>query len=155
MKRLALLILAALPAIAADSPYRQGELSVSPFVSASTSNFEQFKEGYGVSVSYAYRRCWVVEARARHSGWDNSGQLIQDAGARVIGRYPVPHMRWAPYAYVGAGWDFLGETTRIETGIGLDRRLTDRISAYVEAGHVSGFRGDNYYLGSAGVKWTF
>ena len=139
----------------ADDFYSKGELSVSPFATIRTPNFEDFTEGYGVGVSYAYHRHWLIEGRALHDGFDIDGQTIGDIGGRIVGRLPLSNGRTAPYIFTGAGWSFDRDTVRIETGVGLEQRFTQRFGAYAEFGHHADFQGGQSFLGSAGLRITF
>lgn len=168
-------LLAGLTARSEDAPpqiFCAKEIQADVFASVLTSDFDQYQGGYGVGVSYFLTRHFGIGLQAQHStGFDFHDRILNDAALRGIARLPIGNTRFAPYMYVGVGYNFGARSTtawiqhgntlvqerrrsdlHFDTGLGAEYRFTKFIGVFAEGGAKPDFDGRNTFIGLAGLR---
>lgn len=169
----ALLMLAAKPAMGADTTsssdafdlYPANQLSLDAFGSVSEGKYtiehisgqrvqNGARGGVGAGVDYFITRYIGIGADAYSE--NTSGPFIDSTSGSVILRVPLGQSGFAPYAFGGGGYEFDSlKAGFIQAGGGMEFRFTPHIGLFADARYVLPNKTSYYGVGRAGLRIAF
>jgi hypothetical protein len=145
--------------------YREKEVSIDLFGSASLSqdvlnNWSRQKIeddgrlGAGVGVNYFHTRNFGLGLEAVSESTGHS--LFDSASINLLGRLPIGNSSFAPYGFVGTGYQFEGRSaTFAQGGAGLEYRFNAKFGAFADVRYIITDGTPNNSLGRLGIRICF
>lgn len=110
--------------------------------------------GAGAGLSYFMTRNFGFGADAYSENIGHS--FIDSVSMNLIGRLPLGHSGFAPYAYGGFGHQFDPNGVWFgQAGAGIEYRFTRKVGTFVDARYVFTDGTSNYGLARVGIRCTF
>lgn len=110
--------------------------------------------GGGAGLNFFFTRFIGVGADADAITFHHS--FVDTTTGNLIFRMPIPHTGLAPYLFGGAGYQFQGIDQVVGGGgIGLEIRVVQHFSFFVDARYMAAQKTDDFGIGRAGVRLRF
>ncbi|SDT88886.1 hypothetical protein SAMN05444156_0454 [Verrucomicrobium sp. GAS474] len=113
--------------------------------------------GGGAGVNYFFSR--YIGLGLEGSGFDGGSTVdtVSSATLNLIARYPIESLHIAPYAFIGAGGNFMtnDEQATGDLGVGVEWRFTRNWGIFTDARYVVADDTNNYGLARLGVRFAY
>lgn len=142
-----------------EKVFSAGEWQIDLFGTyADTAQSPRYRDGFGggLGVNHFWTENWG--AGLEGYWWEARGDnhWLNNAGANLIYRIPFEELRLAPYAFIGPGGHFNGESEASgHVGGGLEWRFMDGVGAFADARYHFTTGPDDFALFRTGIKFVF